>query len=68
VHPEDARRRVHVFRVQELVEEADVDDGLEVDGRSRRPGDGLVWARWEKSVQIDRERWYRTDTMQRCSA
>jgi hypothetical protein len=62
-HPEDARWRVHVFRVQELVEEADVDDGLEVDGRSRRPGDGLVWARWGTPVQIDRERGYRTDTM-----
>jgi hypothetical protein len=53
-----------VFRVQELVEQADVDEGLEVDGRSRRPGDGLVWARWDSPVQIDRERWYRTDTME----
>ena len=62
-HPDDGRRRVHVFRVQELVEEDDVDEESEVDGRSRRPGDGLVWARRSSPVQIDRERWYRTDTM-----
>jgi hypothetical protein len=61
---------VHVFRVQELVSEGEIEESerLAVDGRSRRPKEGLVWAEWRVPVQIDRERWYRTDTMRRTLA
>lgn len=65
-HPDDARRRVHVFQVYELAWEDElgaIDREVVVDGRSRRPIGRLVWGRWRQPVQMDRSRWYRTDTM-----
>jgi len=66
-HPDDGRRRVHVFNVQELTWEdrlGSIDRNVVIDGRSRRPMDGLVWARWADPVQIERDRWYQTRTME----
>jgi hypothetical protein len=66
-HPDDGRRRVHVFNVQELAWEdrvGSIGRDIIVEGRSRRPMGGLVWAGWKGPVQIDRERWYQTHTME----
>lgn len=60
-HPDDGRRTIHEFHIQELVEEQQARecDGLAFDGRSRRPMPGWVWADWVEPFQIPKnEGWY----------
>jgi len=71
--PDDGRRRIHRFDIHELgsarIDDVDEDAGriesdrlgdivLAFDGRSRRPDDVHVWARWPDPVVIDRSTWY----------
>lgn len=58
--PDDGRRVIHEFSVQELERRERCDArGLVYDGRTREPWPAWLWASWPEPVTIDRDTWYK---------